>query len=131
MSFVGGYGPEGMWPFANVMRPAPQGALPDCFRRYNVSRRLPFVNNISKDRTFLCKKRKYLLTHRFGSAILIGGRAGNLSGLWLKSTFLLHCDGKFVGTEQILSDNGGGEVVKLRRWEALRRPRPDVSSCFS
>jgi hypothetical protein len=36
--------------------------------------------HISKDRTLLREKRKYVLTDRFGSAILIGGSAGNLSG---------------------------------------------------
>jgi hypothetical protein len=75
--------------FAKVVRPAPQGASPDCFRRVNLSRRLPFVNNISKDRTFLRKKKKYVLTNGDGSVILIGGCEGNLSRRRRKAPFCL------------------------------------------
>jgi hypothetical protein len=77
LSVFGGHGPEGIWPFVKVVRPAPQGASPDCFRLTNLSRRLPFVNNNSKDHTFLREKKKYVLTNGYGSAILIGGREGN------------------------------------------------------
>ena len=123
MSVVGGHGPEGMWPFANVMRPAPQGALPDCFRRDNVSRRLPFVNKISKDRTYLRRKRKFLLTNRFGSAILIGGRAVNLSGRRENAPFCHILIADLSERNRHCRATGGEEVVKLRSWESLKRPR--------
>jgi len=53
---------------------APLGAFPDCFRRINVTRRLPFVNSASKEHTVCSKKDRNdptaqhcaLFSYRFG-----------------------------------------------------------------
>ncbi len=115
---VGGHGPEGKWPFAKVMRPAPQEALPDCFRRDNVSRRLPFVNMKSKDCTSRHKKGEYFLTALIHKVLVIGNRDATWMAGTEESTFLLQSCGRSVGP---------GKRAKSRKFsagsrEALDRP---------
>jgi hypothetical protein len=109
MSVDGGHGPEGKWPFAKVMRPAPQEALPDSFQRVNLSRRLPFVNIKSKDCTSRCKKGEYFLTPRYSSSFSHRQPGDNLDGGHGEKHLFVA-----IPRQTCRAETGGAEVVKLR-----------------